>query len=309
MASFQRCSWLRLPRLRASPYTRGVTHTRDLPPAAGLAPDLAAIRRYFWLPFVALAVAVAAALALGAFASPSDEARFRANVVVDALPPLFGPAVLPGPFDYARLATSDAIVAPLAQQAGVPAEQLKPRMTAEARFNRPEIDLKVTGTNALAIARAWQAEFAAAAARQTPDIERALVQPYTRQLDEASTKLREAALAAGRGPDDVVVQQQLKAAEENYETASKLAQSYEVVATTMKAQVFTVVAPHVQSAGIGSTRGRLGAAVAIGLLAGTIGALLLDYAMRRRTSVTGSLDSAPAGLRREAERRTGSSAR
>ena len=77
----------------------------------------------------------------------------------------------------------------------------------------------------------------------------------------------------------------------------------------MKAQAFTVVAPHTQSAGVGSTAGRLGAAVAIGLLAGVIGALLLDYAMRRRAPATGSLDSAPSALRREADRRTGSPTR
>ena len=51
--------------------------------------------------------------------SDSDEARFRANVVVDALPPLFGPAVLPGPFDYAKLATSDAVVQHVARETGV----------------------------------------------------------------------------------------------------------------------------------------------------------------------------------------------
>jgi hypothetical protein len=286
-----------------------VTHTRDLSPTAGLAPDLAALRRYFWLPLIALAVAVAAALVIGVVASPSDEARFRANVVVDALPPLFGPAVLPGPFDYARLATSDAVVQSVAQQANVRTEQLKPRLTAEASFNRPEIDFKVTGANALAITRAWQAAFADAAARQTPDLERVLVQPYTRQLDEASAQLQRVAPAAQVSPGDPVAQQKLKAAEENYETASKLAQSYEVVATTMKAQVFTVVGPHVQSAGVGSTRGRLGAAVAVGLLAGVIGAVLLDYAMRRRARTSGSFDQAPAALRREAERAADTPAR
>ena len=55
--------------------------------------------------------------------------------------------------------------------------------------------------------------------------------------------------------------------------------------------------------------GRLGAAVAIGLLAGVIGALLLDYAMRRRAPATGSLDSAPSALRRAAGRGTGSTTR
>ena len=77
----------------------------------------------------------------------------------------------------------------------------------------------------------------------------------------------------------------------------------------MKAQAFTVVGPHVQSGGVGSTRGRLGAAVAIGLLAGIIGAVLLDVVMRRRASGAGSLDQAPAAMRREAERRADTSAR
>ncbi|MFI5177463.1 MAG: hypothetical protein ACHQO8_02810 [Vicinamibacterales bacterium] len=276
---------------------------------AGLAPDLAALRRYFWLPIASLAIAVAAALVIGAASSPSDEARFRANVVVDALPPLFGPAVLPGPFDYAGLATGDAVVQEVARQSGVAAEQLRPRLTAAARFNTPEIDFKVTGTNALAVARTWQRVFTDAAAQQTPAIERELVQPYARQLDQASAQLQQRAPAAKASPDDPVAQQQLKAAEENYETASKLAQSYDVVATTMKAQAFTLVAPHTQSSGVGSTAGRLGAAVAIGLLAGVIGALLLDYAMRRRACAAGSVDAAPSALQREAERRTGSPTR
>jgi hypothetical protein len=286
-----------------------VTNARNLPPAAGIAPDLAALRRYFWLPLGALAIAVVSALAIGVVASPSDEARFRANVVVDALPPLFGPAVLPGPFDYARLATSDAVVQAVAQQTDLTAEQLRPRMTAQASFNRPEIDFKVTGANALAITRVWQSAIADAASKQTPDLERLLVQPYARQLDEAASRLQLLAPAAQANPSDAVAQQKLKAAEENYETASKLAQSYDVVAATMKAQLFTVVGPHVQSSGVGSTRGRLGAAVAIGLLAGVIGALVLDVAMRRRVGATGSLDEAPAALRREAERRADPSIR
>ena len=195
------------------------------------------------------------------------------------------------------------------QQSGVTPEQLKPRLTAEARFNKPEIDFKVTGANALAIARMWQRGFNDAAAQQTPEIERQLVLPYARQLEQASRQIDRSAEAARVSPDDRVAQQQLKAAEENYETAAKLAQSYEVVATTMKAQAFTVVAPHVESAGVGSTRGRFGAAIAIGLLVGVIGALALDYASRRRAPAGGSLDDAPAALRREAESSTSSPVR
>lgn len=291
---------------RAPPYTRGVmTARRD----TGLSPDLAALRRYFWLPVGSLAVAVGVALVLGTVTSTSDQARFRANVIVDALPPLFGPAVVPGPFDYARLATSDAVVQSVAQTGGVPAEQLRPRLSAEARFNRPEIDFKVTGANALAVARTWQRTFGDAAASRTASIERQLVQPYALQLEQARAQLAQHAASAQARLDDPVAQQQLKAAEENYQTASKLAQSYEVVATTMKAQAFTVVAPHIESAGVGSPAGRLAAAVAVGLLAGIVGALFLGYAMRRRAAAAGALDHAPAALRRDAERRTGSSTR
>ena len=155
----------------------------------------------------------------------------------------------------------------------------------------------------------WQRAFGDAAAQQTPDIERRLVQPYALQLEQARAQLQQRASTSKSSPDDPAAQQQLKAAEENYETASKLAQSYEVVAATMKAQAFTVVAPHTQSAGVGSAAGRLGAAVAIGLLAGVIGAVLLDYAARRRTPSASSLDRAPAALSREAEPRRGSSTR
>jgi hypothetical protein len=260
------------------------------------------------LPVGSIAIGVAVALAIGAFASTSDEARFRANVVVDALPPLFGPAVLPGPFDYARVATSDAVVQDVASASGVPADQLRPRLSAVARFNSPEIDFKVEGANALAVARAWQQAFGAAAADQTGAIERELVQPYAAQLEEARRQLDERAAGAAAAPGDPVAQHQLTAAEENYVTASRLAQSYEVVATTMKAQAFTVVGPHVESAGVGSPAGRIGAAVAMGLLVGVIGALALDFVSRSRTDPA-SYDHAPAELRRESERRTRSSSR
>lgn len=295
-----------MPGCHASPYTRGVTNATGRPRPDGLAPDIAALRRYFWLPLASLAIAVAAALAIGAVASDSDTARFRANVLVDSLPPLFGPAVVPGPFDYAKLATSDAVVGDVAQQNGVAADSLKPRLTAEAQFSKPEINFKVTGANALAIARTWQRVFGDAAAQQTPDLQRQLVQPYALQLEQASQQLDRSAEAARVSPNDPAAQQQLKAAEENYETASKLAQSYEVVASTMKAQAFIVTGAHVQGAGVGSTKGRLGAAAAIGLLAGVIGALLLDFAMRRRVADAEPLDRAPASLRRDTESRTGS---
>ncbi len=278
-------------------------------PGSGLSLDLRALRRFAWFPFASLAGAVGFALIFGALTSTAGTASFRVNVVVNALPPLFGPAVAPGPFDYARLATSDDVVRSVAQANGVASEQLAPRLTAEARFNRPELDLRVTGANALALARAWQRAFSDAVSSQTAEIERQLVQPYTLQLEQARVLLARHAAIATTSADDRVAQQELKAAEENYETASKLAQSYEVVAATMKAQAFTVVGPHVESAGAGSPAGRLGAALAIGLLVGVAGALLLDYASRRRGRIVAIVDEAPGALRRDAERRTGASTR
>jgi hypothetical protein len=246
-------------------------------------------------------LAVIAALAIGAMQSTSGEARFRENVFIDALPPLFGPAVLPSPFDYARLATSDGVLQTVSQRSGVPVEQLRGRLTAEARFNRPEVDFMARSGNALTLARTWQQAFAEAAAEQTPDILRLLVQPYARQLDEARAALEQRAADATANPGDAAAKQQLTAAQENFETASKLSQSYEVVAKTMKANAVSVAAPHERSAGIGSTTGRLGAAVGIGLLAGVVGALALDYAARRRTAASQPepLDARPALRRRQ----------
>ncbi len=274
-----------------------MAHGVRRPQDAGLWRDLAALRRYFWLPLAAVAVAVAAALVIGALRPASSEARFRENVVVDALPPLFGPAVLPSPFDYARLATSDSVVRQIADQHGLSLDELRPRLTAEVRMNRPEVDFKVTGAGALAIARTWRQAFADGAAKQTPDIERLLVQPYARQLDEARALLEQRAADAKASPDDPVIKQQLTAAEENFETASKLSQSYDVVARTMRASSFGAVAPYQRGPGVGSTAGRLAAAVAIGLLAGVVGALALDYAARRRQQEPAAGDT-PAPLRR-----------
>jgi hypothetical protein len=267
---------------------------------AGLWRDLAALRRHAWLPIASLALAVVAALAVGAMRPASGEARFRENVVVDALPPLFGPAVLPSPFDYARLATSDAVVAAAAQAAGADPAALKPRLTAEARFNSADIWFTVSGPNALAVARAWRQAFADAAAAQTPVIQRLLVAPYARQLDEAQAALTARDAAAKATPDDAAAAQQLKAAQENYETASRLSQSYDVVSKTMKAASFAVEAPHLRGDGVGSAAGRLGAAVAIGLLAGVIGAFALDWAARRRrTPDLPAGEEAPAAFRRK----------
>jgi hypothetical protein len=274
-----------------------VRNTTASPRQSGILSDLAALRRWFWLPLATLAIAVIAALALGALASTKDEARFRATVFVDALPPLFGPAIVPGPVEYARLATSDEVLASVARDTGLTPDALRPRLDAQPRFTRPEIDFKVTGVNALNIARAWQANLNDAAIRQTPAIERQLAEPYQRQLTEAQTRLQALSAAAQAAPGDAAAQQRLKAAEENYETAAKLSQSYDVVASTMNVQLIPSVTPRIESAGVGSTRGRLAAAVAIGLLAGVIGALALDLIARRRTSAH-PIDEAPAEMRR-----------
>ena len=255
--------------------------------------DLRVLRRWWWAPVAAMAIAVAVALAIGTIKSSAGEARFRENVIVNALPPLFGPPIVPGPFEYARVAMSDAVVADVAQRTGTTPELVKPRLTAEARINTPEIDFKVTGANALAVSRAWRDSFERAAVEQTAALQAALVQPYEAQLIAAATALRQRSDIAAAAPDRAVAQQQLKAAEENYETASRLSQSYAVTAATMKAQPFAVVAPHVVSAGVGSRRGRLAAALAIGLVAGVVAALVLEWASRR-----GAIDDAPPSIQR-----------
>ena len=265
----------------APTYTRGVNDRPRSTREPGLWRDLASLRRYAWLPVATIVIALAAALVIGRLRPASDEARFRENVVVTALPPLFGPPVLPSPFDYAGLATSDAVVQRVAGEQGLTADQLRPRLKAEARFNTPEIDFTVTGSRAPAIAHSWRQAFADAAAAQSSDLERQLTQSYQRQLDEARSILQQRAADAKASPDDPVAKGQLAAAEDNYATASKLSQSYEVVAQTMTATSFSVVAPHQQGAGVGSTAGRVGAALAIGLLAGVLGALALSAVSRR----------------------------
>lgn len=246
----------------------------------GVGRDLSAIRPFLWLPIVTTAIAVAVALLLGLFASDGGEARFRANVVVDALPPLFGPPILPGPFDYATLATSDAVLNQVASETNTPAEDLAPRLRAEARVNTPEIDFFVTGDNSLAVAQSWERAFAAAVGPATPAIQEQLVQPYRDQLEQARLQLARATLTADQGGS--AADQELAAAQENYETAARLVQSYEVVAATMSATSFPVKAPHTYTSGLGSTPARVGAAIAIGLVSGIIGACALAYVRSRR---------------------------
>ena len=267
------------------------------PRDGGLFSDLGALRRWFWLPILTITIAVLAALAIGSVASPSSEARFRSTVLVDALPPLFGPPVLPGPVEYAALATDDTVVGEVSRDTGIAPDALRARMTAAPRFTQPQIDFTVTGPNALAIARVWRDAVNDAVIRETPGIELKLAQPYQQQLIEARSRLT-AASAAAAGGADPVAQQELKAAEENYETAARLSQSYNVVSATMQAQLLPATGPHLTTGGVGSTGGRLGAAVALGLIAGVIGALALEALSRRSRSPETAFDGAPADLPR-----------
>jgi hypothetical protein len=267
------------------------------PRDGGLVSDIGALRRWFWLPILTLVIAVLAALAIGAISSSSGEARFRSTVLVDALPPLFGPPVLPGPIEYAALATSDGVIEDVSRDSGVAPDVLRTRLHAEPRITQPQIDFTVSGPNALAVARAWRDAVDDAVTRQTSAIELQLADPYRRQLDEAQAALTTESAAATAAPADAVAQQRLKAAEENYETASRLWQSYPVVASTMKAQLLPATGPHLESSGVGSTAGRLGAAVAIGLLAGVIGAIVLEAASRHLRPEP-MYDDAPAEIPR-----------
>jgi hypothetical protein len=263
------------------------------PRNAGLWMDLGALRRYWWFPVAAIGIALAVALAFGAFSSEKQRARFGASAVVDALPPLFGPPVLPGPFDYASLAVSDDVVGDVASEHGLEADALQPRVRVEARPNSTDLDFTVTGDDALSIARTWERVFAEAVERESPGIERALTETYRVQLEQARVTLEAAGVAAVAAPNDVVAAQELAAAQENYETASRLVQSYDIVAGTLEARSFTVSEPHTVGVGLGTAGARAAAAVGFGLLAGVLGALGLEYAARRRNEPFGGYEGLP----------------
>jgi hypothetical protein len=265
--------------------------------------DLGTLRRYIWVPLATVAVGVAAALLLGAYAEGEQEARFRSNVVVNALPPLFGPPVLPGPFDYAAVATSDATIEKVASQHSLSPEELSPRLTAEPRVNSPEIDFRVTGDDALAIADTWNAVFQSEVVTETPRILEALTEPYRLQRDEAEALFLAAAEAEATNPGDPLNQARLAATQENYETAVRLVQSYDVVQRSIAAQAFAVKAPHEFGGGLGSPTARIAAGALLGLVLGMLLALMLDAIDRRRSA---AIDEAPPSLRR-VEQRTGSS--
>jgi hypothetical protein len=267
--------------------------------------DLNAIRPFFWLPVATTAFAVTCALILSLFLPSDGEARFRSTIVVDALPPLFGPPVVPGPFEFTGLATSDAVVRELARQTGTTPEDLGSRLHAKPRANTPQIDVSVKGDDALPIAEAWERIFIAAVPEAAPDIQSELLEPYRTQLEQARLQLTQATLAFESG--DAASVQRLGAAEENYATASRLVQSYEIVGGSMRVAAITVEAPHMHSGGLGSTRARVGAALATGVVSGVAGAMALAY-IRGRADDDDDSSMAPPSLRR-VETRAGSASR
>src|SRR4051794_6745093 len=137
------------------------------------------------------------------------------NVVLDALPPLFGPPALPSPFDYARLATSDDVVRDTANQSGAPFEQLKPRLSAQASIQRADIDFRVTGAGSRGVAHAWLEAVERAVTNQSAAMERTATQNYRVQIDTARSELERNSAAARAAPDDPVAQQALAASQEN----------------------------------------------------------------------------------------------
>jgi capsular polysaccharide biosynthesis protein len=272
---------------------------------SGLRRDLGVLRRLWWIPVLTVFVGIAAGLAAGWIANGDEQARFRANVVVNALPPLFGPPVLPGPFDYAAIATSDEVIERVAAEHGMPADDLRPRLAAEVRPNTSEIDFTVTGESSLAIATTWNRVFGEEASAQTPAIQARLTAPYILQQQEAAARLDAASAQAAANPDDPVARSALAAAEENFETASRLVQSYDIVRQTMTAQSFTVRAPHEFGAALGPPAARVAAGAVAGLVIGVLLVLTLDLLERRRAS-SEEVESSPPSLRR-VEERTGSS--
>jgi hypothetical protein len=271
---------------------------------AGWWRDFAALRRYLWIPAITIAAGVAAAVLLGPLVSGDQEARFRTNVVVNALPPLFGPPVLPGPFDFAAVALNDNTVERVAAQHGLESQQLRPRLAAEPRVNSPEINFSVDGDDALAIAETWNRVFSEEVATRSPTILETLTEPYRHQRDEAEAQFLAAATAVAANPADPINQAQFAATQENYETALRLVQSYNVVNNTMTIQSFTVREPNEYGDGLGSMAGRIAAGAIIGLVLGVLLALLLDV-MDRRKARADDIDQAPPSLRR-VEQQTGS---
>ncbi|MGB6836506.1 MAG: hypothetical protein WBF66_02250 [Dehalococcoidia bacterium] len=256
----------------------------------GLGRDLLALRRHLWFPVATLVLALAVAAGVGLAFSPSDEAAFRVRVRLSAQSPLFGPPILPSTEDLARLAVSPEVLerasgALAAEGIQVSAEEMAGRVSASVGGGEGAIGLTVkdgNGERALATARAWESAFAAVAQEQAPELERRAAADYQAQLDVAASLLEEKRqAAAGQGPDSAA-QQELEAARENYQVASRLQQSYEVVARMLRLDLITERAPYLKGGAALDWAGRMGAAVAFGVVVGVLGALGLEVLARRR---------------------------
>jgi hypothetical protein len=258
--------------------------------SGGLGRDLLALRRHLWFPVAALVLALAVAAGVGLASSPNDEAAFRVRVGLSALPPLFGPPILPSTEDLARLATSPEVLeqasVTLADEGiQVSPEELADRVTASVGGGEGAIGFTVrdgSGERVLAMARAWESAFAAMAQEQAPELERRAAADYQTQLNLAASLLEEKRqAAAGQGPDSPA-QRELEAAQENYQVASRLQQSYEVVARMLRVDLMSERAPYLRGGAALDWAGRMGAAVAFGVVVGVLGALGLEALARRR---------------------------
>jgi len=256
----------------------------------GLGRDLLALRRHLWFPVAALVLALAVAVGVGLAFSPSDEASFRVRVGLSAPPPLFGPPILPSTEDLARLAVSPEVLERAsgtlaAEGIRVSAEEMAGRVSASAGGGEGVISFTVkdgNGERALATARAWESAFVAVAQEEAPELERRAAAGYQAQLDVAASLLEEKRqAAAGEGPDSPA-QQELEAAQENYQVASRLQQSYELVARMLRVDVITERVPYLKGGAALDWAGRMGAAVAFGVVVGVLGALGLEVLARRR---------------------------
>ena len=256
----------------------------------GLGRDLLALRRHLWFPVTALILALAVAAGVGLAFSPSEEAAFRIRVGLSALPPIFGPPILPSTEDVARLGTSSEALERAsgtlaAEGIEVSPEELAGRVSASVGGGEGVISFTVkdgNGERALATARAWESAFAAVAQEQAPELERRAAAGYQTQLDLAASLLEEKRQAAAAEGPDSPAQQELGAAQENYQVASRLQQSYELVARMLRVDVVTERTPYLKGGAALDWAGRMGAAAAFGVVVGVLGALGLEVLARRR---------------------------
>lgn len=248
--------------------------------------DVRALRRHLWFPAAAVVVALLVAAGLGLAAGSEDRAEFRLRVEAAALPPLFGPPALPGAAEFANFALSAPVLDATAQRLrdqNIPgADTLPGRLSAAARPNQPAVDFTVRGPHALAVAEVWRDQFVDLLPAALPDLERQVTSDYARQLEQARRELASKQAEAASG--DIYAELALAAAQENYQVAERLFQSYDVVGQTMKASVGQQERPHLTGNGPLDWSARLGAALAFGLVVGVIGAAALEAWSRRRLS-------------------------